>query len=337
MGFKRMIMTVDAHVEGAPARVVIGGIPNIPGKTMAEKLDFMQMNLDHLRTSLVNEPRGHRDMLAAVITPPVTEQAAFGVIFMSPRFFTPMCGHGSIGVASVAVETGIVEVKEPVTEIMIDTVSGLIRVKVNVANGKAKSTTITNVPSFLYKTALVKVPDLGELAVDIAYGGNFFAIVEARDIGIAITAADIKRSESLLAQIVKCTNEQVEIHHPEIETISGVKRVIISGEPVNPKANMKNIQVSGSGEGNQHIDRSPCGTGTSAKMATLYAKGELSLGETFVNEGILGTVFYGKLVEEVTVCGIKAVVPEVTGRAFVTGFHNFVIDKDDPLKDGFML
>lgn len=336
MGFKRMVTTVDAHVEGAPARVVTGGIPNIPGKTMVEKLEFMQRNLDHLRTSLVNEPRGHKDMLSAVLTPPVTDEAAFGVVFMSPRRFLPMCGHGAMGVASVAVEMGIIEAREPVTEFVIDTASGPIHPRVNVKNGKATSVTIQNVPAFLYKTALIKLPNLGELPVDISYGGNFFIFIDAKHLGITVDADNIKRSESLFAQIVKSTNEQVVIQHPEIDSISGAMIVIINDRPVNPKANIRNILVSGSGT-NQHIDRSPCGTATCAKMATLFAKGELSLGETFVTESLLGSLFYGKLVNEVSVGDIRAVVPEVTGRSFITGIHNFTMDEDDPFKYGFVL
>ena len=347
MGFKRIVTTIDAHVGGAPVRAVTGGIPSIPGKTMAEKLDFMKRNLDHLRTALVHEPRGHRDMLSGVLTSPVTDEAAFGIIFMTARHYTSMCGHGSIGIASIAVETGIVEPREPVTEFIIDTPSGPIHARVNVGDGKAKSATIRNVPAFLLKTAMIKVPDLGEVPVDIAYGGNFYAIIEAKHLGFAIDAANIKRSEGLLAQIVKSTNEQVEIHHPELDTVSEANAVIavaISDAPVNPEANRRNIIVSvdrsvsiDSGKTNQHIDRSPCGTGTCAKMAALYGKGELSLGEPFVTESILGSLFYGKLVEEVSIGGIRAVVPEITGKAIITGMHTFVMDEDDPFKYGFVL
>lgn len=340
MGFKRLVSTIDAHVEGAPLRFVTGGILDIPGKTMAEKQDFMKQNLDYLRSALVNEPRGHKDMLSFVLTPPVTDEAAFGAIIINPLGYVTMCGHGSIGVSTIAVEMGMVEVREPVTELVIDTVAGPIHARVNVADGRGTSSTIRNVPSFLWKSALVKVPDLGELPVDIAYGGNFYAIIDNKHLSIELSFVGVKRSESLLEQILNSVNEQVEIYHPEIRNVPELKKVIaviINDEPLNQKANMRNILISGSGTRVQHIDRSPCGTGTSAKMAALYAKGELSLEETFVSESMLGTLYCGKLVKEISIDNIKAVVPEITGSAFITGMHTFVMDEDDPFKAGFIL
>ncbi|MEN8243410.1 MAG: proline racemase family protein [Thermodesulfobacteriota bacterium] len=347
MGFKRIVTTIDAHVEGGPARVITGGVPNIPGDSMAEKLIFMEKNLDYLRTATVNEPRGHRDMNCAVLTSPTTNEAEFGVIFMTPRHYMGMCGHASIGVAGIAVETGIVEPKEPVTEFKIDTPSGLIRARVTVSDGKAKSATIQNVPSFLLKSTVLEVPGIGELPVDVAYGGNFYVIVEAEHLDFPIDASNIKRMEDQLAEIVKATNEQVEILHPEADNFAGanaVKAVAISDKPKNPNANRRNIVVAvnrtatiGSRQTHQHIDRTPCGTGTCAKMATLYSKGKLEIGESFVTESILGSLFEGKLVGSVTVGGAKAVVPEITGRVYITGMHTFIMDEDDPFKHGFIL
>ena len=336
MRFKRLIMTVDAHVQGGPVRAVIGGIPNIPGKTMAEKQDFAKLHIDNLRTALLCEPRGHRDMFACILTAPVTDEADFGALFLgsgAPTGYVSMCGHGSLGVATIAVETGIVEAREPITEIIIDTLAGSIHVRVNVKDGRAESATIQNVPAFLYKTELIEVPNLGQLPVDIVYGGNYYALVEAKHLGFEINAANIWRSEDLFAQIMESVNRQVEIRHPEIDSIKGVIGVLISDRSIDPKANIRNILVAGGG----HIDRSPCGTGTCARMAAAHAKGELSLEETFVTESLLGTFFYGKLVKEVNVSGIRAVVPEVSGRGFITGIHNFVIDEEDPLKYGFKL
>ena len=333
MKFKRWLTTIDAHTEGEPVRLVTGGIPNIPGKTMSEKKDFVSQNLDHLRSALCDEPRGHEAMVVLIMTPPVTDDAAFGVLFMlSPKQYPDMCVHCSIGVATIAVEMGIVEPKEPVTEVVFDTPAGTIHARVNVENGNARSVTIENVPSFLYKTALIRVPGLGELPVDIAFGGNFFGIVEARDIGVKPRADDIARAEDLLIQITESINQQVESQHPELDFIRGVHLLIINDKPRNPKANILNIECRG-----RRMDRSPCGTGTSAKMATLWTKGELGLGETYVSESIIGSLFYGKLTKEVRVGNFKAVVPEITGRAFITGIHNFVINEDDPFKYGFRL
>jgi proline racemase len=333
MRFDRLLTTIDAHAEGMPIRLVIGGGVDIPGKTMIEKRDFVKQNLDYWRTSLVFEPRGHGGMFAAILTPPVTGEAAFGLIFMSPLGYSSMCGHGSMGVAVIAVETGIVDTKEPVTEIIIDTPAGAIRTRVNVENGKSKSVSLRNVPSFLYKAGLViRIPGLGEVPVDIAYGGNYFAIVEAEYLGITTEVNAILNSGSLFEQVRDCINQQVVVKHPETGQVDRIM-LLISDKPTNPEANVKNIAAGPHG----FIDRSPCGTGTSARLATQYFKGELGLGETFVTESLIGTLFYGKVVKEVSVGGVRAVVPEVTGRAFITGMHHFVIDKDDPFKYGFRL
>ena len=336
MKFKKLITTVDAHTEGEPVRLVTGGIPNIPGKTMAEKRDFFAANLDHLRCALHDEPRGHDNMFILVMTPPVTDNADFGIIFMMGpgKRYPNMCGHGSMGVATIAVEMGMVEVKEPVTEVVIDTPSGTVPIRVNVENGKAKSATIRNVPCFLYKTEVVNVPGLGELPVDISFGGNFFtAFVEAKDIGVEPVANAITRAEDLFTKIKESINQQVEIQHPEMDFIRGVNLCILNDRPRNPKANVLNIAYTGE----KIMDRSPCGTGTSAKMAVLYGKGELGLGETYVTESIIGSLFYGKLIKEVKVGDFKAVIPEITGRAFIMGMHTFVLDEDDPFKHGFKL
>lgn len=329
-----MITTVDGHTEGEPVRLIIGGIPHIPGSTMVEKRDFFRQNLDYLRTALCFEPRGHRTMFSCVLTPPVTNDAAFGVIFMGSTTYPDMCGHGSMGVATIVVEMGIVEPREPVTEVVIDTPGGTVHTKVNIENGKPRSVTLRNVPSFLYKTMLVDIPGLKQLRVDVAYGGNFFAIVQAKDIGIRPNADDIAAASDLLRQIKESIEQQAEIKHPELDFVRGISGFVINDRPSNPKANVKNIACPSHG---RYVDRSPCGTGTCAKMAALYAKGELGLGETYVTESIIGSLFWGKLIEKATVGDFTAVLPEVTGRAFITGIHNFVIDEDDPFKYGFQI
>lgn len=334
MRFNKIITTVDGHTEGEPVRFVVGGIPHIPGKGMAEKRDFFKQNLDYLRTALCFEPRGHRTMFSCVMTPPVTDEAAFGVIFMGSTTYPDMCGHGSMGVAVMAVEMGIVEKKEPVTEIAIDTPSGTIHARVNIEQGTATSVTLRNVPSFLFDSILINVARLGQLHVDIAYGGIFFAIVRAKDIRINPRADDIAAASERLRHLKESIEKQVEIKHPELDFISGITGFVINDEPSNPKANIKNIACPSHG---RYVDRSPCGTGTCAKMAALYAKGELGLGETYVTESIIGSLFWGKLIEEVKVGSFRAVLPEVTGRAFVTGIHNFVIDEGDPFKYGFQV
>ncbi len=333
MKFQRLITTVDSHTEGEPVRLVIGGIPNIPGRTMAEKKDFVRQNLDHLRTALIYEPRGHPAMFVSMMTSPVTDEADFGVVMMYLGGYLDMCGHGIMGVATTAVEMGMVEPKEPVTEVVIDTPAGTIRTRVNIMGGKVKSVTIQNIPCFLYKTAMIEVPGLGKLPVDISFGGSFYGIVEAKHLGIRADISSIRKSSSLIAEIVKSINQQVEVKHPELDYIRGEVLILIHDKSRNPEADILNVSTGITGL----IDRSPCGTGTCATMAALHAKGELGIGETFVTESIIGSLFSGKLIKEINVGGIKAVIPEVTGRTFITGIHNFVIAEDDPFKYGFRL
>ena len=346
MKFKRLITTIDSHTEGQATRVVVAGFPNLPGKTMAGKKDFMRQNFECLRTAILHEPRGATVSTGGIITPPVTEEAAFGIIWLefgegTEGRYIDMCGHGSIGVAVTAVEMGIVEPKEPVTEVAFDTPAGLVHARVNVEDGRAKSVTIQNVPSFLYKTEVINVPDRGELKVDIAFGGINYAFVEAKDLGIGTSAADINNAHSLIAKVIIAVNEQVKIQHPEKPYIKGVCGLQITDKPTHPEATVRSIctepVVRETLDSDVKIDRSPCGTGTSARMAVRHAKGELAIGETFVTESVLGLVFYGKLVRETNVGGIKAVVPEVTGRAFITGVNQLMIDEDDPLKYGYLL
>jgi proline racemase/trans-L-3-hydroxyproline dehydratase len=337
MRFHRMLTTVDFHTAGEPVRVVTSGIPHIPGKTMAEKRDFVQRNLDHLRTALLNEPRGHDSMWACIMTPPVSEGAAFGLIFMAGSGYHDMCGHGSIGAATMVVEAGMVVAREPETEVLIDVPAGLVRVRVKVEDGKARSATLQGVPSFLYWSGTIKIPRLGEVPVDIAYGGNFFAIIEARELGITTDAAGIRGvyTSGLYEETIQSINKQVPIQHPEREDIKGLEMMLVSHQPAkrgdNVKGTVRNIALLG----DNFIDRSPCGSGTCASVATRYAKGELNLGETLVTESIIGSHFHARAIEEVRVGSFKAVIPELTGRAFVTGMHTFVMDEDDPFRYGF--
>jgi len=334
MKFDKLITAIDTHTEGNPERMVTGGIPFIPGKTMLEKSKYVRNNLDYLRTLLVHEPRGHSNMYAALLVPPCDERADFGVIYMEPGGYVTMCGHGTIAICTVLVETGIIEALEPETEIVLDTPAGLVRAKVAVKDGKAESVTMRNVPSFLYMADVkVDVPDVGRVKVDIAYGGNFYAILEAESVGLEIRPERANKLISLGTKIWRSLNEQVEIHHPEKPIIDCVNYVEFSAPATHPKASMKNAVVVPPGG----MDRSPCGTGTCAKMATLYSKGKLNLNEKFVHESIIGTLFYGELVGETMIGEFPAVVPTIRGGAYITGINQFVVDPDDPFPEGFQL
>jgi len=327
-----MITTVDSHTAGEPTRIVIGGFPRVPGKNMNEKRIYLQKELDFLRTLLMHEPRGHNDMFGAVLMEPEVSGADLGVVFMDGGGYLPMCGHGVIGVATVALEMGLVEAKEPVTTVALDTPAGIVYTRVNVEDLKVKSVTMKGLPSFFYTSSAIRVSNVGEVPVEISFGGNFFAIVNAKDIGIEIKSENVTELIQIGMKIRNAAN-LIPVEHPEIPYINKVELVEICGESTNPMADSRSIVVFGDGQ----VDRSPCGTGTCAKMATLYARGNLKLNEDFVHESVLGTLFIGRLIEETAVGDFKAVVPEVTGSAYITGIQQFIVDPSDPLKYGFCL
>lgn len=334
MRFIKSIQAVDSHTMGEPTRVVTGGIPSIKGKTMPEKKAYLENNMDYVRTAIMHEPRGHKDMFGSIITAPTTEEADLGIIFMDGGGYLNMCGHGSIGAATIAVETGMVEVKEPYTDIVLEAPAGLVKAKVKVEKGKAVEASIVNVPSFLYKEGIViDVPNIGNVKVDISFGGSFFALVDSRELGIDICPENSTKITEIGLVIRDIINKTVEIKHPTLDHIKTVDLVEIYGPSKNPKATYQNVVVFGEGQ----VDRSPCGTGTSAKMAALYAKGKLNIGEDFIYESILGTMFKGRILEETMVGSYKGIIPEITGSAYITGFNHFVIDEDDPVKYGFSL
>jgi len=334
MKFSRMLTAVDSHTGGNAERVVIGGVPPIPGNTMLEKLKYVRRNIDYLRTFLCHEPRGHGNMYASLLTPPTTPEAQFGVLYLEPGGYATMCGHGTIAICTVLVGMGLVEVKEPVTEIVLDTPAGVVRAQVDVKNGEATAVTVRNVPSFLYKADVeVAVPGLGKVTVDIAYGGNFYAILPAESVALVIHPENASEIIAMGTRIWRAVNEQIEIRHPESPEINCVNYTEFSTAATHPQATLKNaVVVPPSG-----IDRSPCGTGTSAKMATLWAKGKLRLNEEFVHESIVGSLFYGRLVEETKVGPFRAAVPTIKGSAWVMGIQQFVLAPDDPFPEGFLL
>lgn len=334
MKFKKMITAIDSHTEGEPARVVIGGIPDIPGNNMFEKKRYGEQNLDQLRTLLMYEPRGHSGMSGSIITQPTVEEADMGIVFIEVSGWLPMCGHGTIAACTVLVETGIIEAQEPVTKIVLDTPAGIVRARVKVEDGSVRGVTILNVPSFLYQSDVeVDVPTLGRVKLDIAWGGNFYAILPAESVGLEIAPEHAMDLIDYGRKIRQAIYEQVEVAHPENPLINRVTHVRFLAPPTRPEATMKNAVIYGPGQ----IDRSPCGTGTSAEMAARYAKGQLNLNEEFISESIIGTLFYGKLVEEAQLNSYKAVVPTISGRAYIMGIQQFVLDPKDPFPAGFYL
>lgn len=334
MKFSRSIQAIDSHTAGEATRIVVGGIPNIKGNSMPEKKEYLEENLDYLRTAIMLEPRGHNDMFGSVMTQPCCPDADFGIIFMDGGGYLNMCGHGTIGAMTAAIETGVVPAVEPVTHVVMEAPAGIIRGDVTVVDGKAKEVSFLNVPAFLYKEGVeVDLPGVGTVKFDISFGGSFFAIIHASQLGLKIEPQNAGKLTELAMKLRDIINEKIEIQHPTLAHIKTVDLVEIYDEPTHPEATYKNVVIFGQGQ----VDRSPCGTGTSAKLATLHAKGELKVGEKFVYESILGTLFKGEIVEETKVADFNAVVPKITGSAYITGFNHFVIDEEDPLKHGFIL
>ncbi|MBF0528862.1 MAG: proline racemase family protein [Deltaproteobacteria bacterium] len=331
MEFSRLISTIDAHTAGEPTRVVTGGLPPLPGKTMAARKQWLQSNMDMLRKTLMWEPRGHQDMFGAIITTPTIEDAQVGVIFMDSQGYLDMCGHGSIGAVTILLEAGIIPVEKKsgaaVQHVVLDTPAGRIAARADLLDRQVKDVTIQNVPAFFYRAITVKLMDGREVPVEIVYGGNFFGIVSVDDLGLSLTLENIKQLRQLGMDIRRRINTEQSIIHPG----SGVASQVDLVEFHDKSEPARNVVVFGSGQ----IDRSPCGTGTCARMALLHAKGKLGVGCEFPHSSLFGTTFYGRIVEETTVGGIPAVVPEIRGRAFITGLHNFVVNEEDPFKYGF--
>lgn len=330
----KQITAIDSHTMGEPTRIVTGGIPNIPGNTMAEKKEYLIKHMDHIRTAIMHEPRGHNDMFGSIITSPCSPEAHAGIIFMDGGGYLNMCGHGTIGAMTTLCELGYVEVKEPVTDVVLEAPAGLIRGKVKIENNKAKEVSFRNVPSFLYKPDItVDVAGVGKIKADISFGGSFFCILEAKQINLDLDAKNSKQIIEVGMKILRAVNEQVKVEHPELKHINTIDLVEIYGPAKMKGSTLRNAVIFGEGQ----LDRSPCGTGTSAKLALLYAKGQIKPNEEFVYESVIGTQFKGKIVETMEKNGYKCVIPEITASAFITGINQFLIDPEDPVKYGFTL
>ncbi len=333
MRARRVFHAVDSHTEGMPTRVIVGGIGPIPGASMFERRQHFLAKMDGVRRLLMFEPRGHSSMSGAILQPPTTADADWGVLFIEVSGCLPMCGHGTIGVATVLVETGMVEVTEPVTTIRLETPAGLVVADVQVDGGAARAVTIRNVTS--YSDALdrtVELPGVGEIRYDMAYGGNFYAILPTERLGVEFARANKTVMLQRSLQLMDVINQQAEPVHPENPDIRGCHHVQLLS-PGSDARHSRHAMAIHPG----WFDRSPCGTGTAARMAQLHARGELALHADFVNESFIGTSFTGRLVEVTQVGDRPAVVPTITGRAWVTGTAQYFLSDDDPFPEGFLL
>jgi proline racemase len=331
--YQHVITTIDSHTMGESTRIITGGFPRLQGKTMMEKKRDLEQRYDTYRRALMLEPRGHRDMFGAVLTEPTMPEADFGVIFLDNNGCLNMCGHGSIGVATVAVETGLVKVTEPFTDIVLEAPSGLIRTRVTVQNGRAEEASILNVPSFLYKkNASEYLEGYGTVPFDIAFGGNFFAIVDGEKLGLKATMDNLEKITDIGVRLLESIKKNMSVRHPFLD-ITSVDLAEFSFIPDNPAADRQNVVIFGDGQ----VDRSPCGTGTSAKAAEWYEEGLLQLHQPFIHESLIGSLFKCEAVEEVLIGKYRAIIPRITGSAWITGFNTWVIDEHDPFRNGFII
>ncbi len=344
MHLASMISAVDAHAGGEPGRVIVGGVLDVPGATMFEKKLYLERNADQLRRRMLQEPRGYPALCCNLILPPTRPDAHAGFVIMEQTEYPPMSGSNTICVATVLIETGMVPVCQPVTELVLEAPAGLVKVVAEVANGKVTRVTFENVPAFaVHLDATIEVPHLGQVTVDVAYGGMFYVIAEAEPFGLQLVPAEGREIARIGEMIKAAAREQLPVAHPEHPEISGVTISQLSGPAHRPDVTRRNAVVVSTGQFSWDrpetwagvLDRSPCGTGTCAKMAALYAKGELGLDEEFQHEGVLGTVWTGRLLRETTVGSHTAVVPTLSGRAWITGLANYVVDAADPFPDGF--
>ena len=341
-----MIQAVDAHAGGMPGRVITGGVGDVPGQTMLDKARYLQEQRDDLRKLMLNEPRGYPAACCNLVLPSANPKADFGYVIMEHVEYPAMSGTNTICVATVLIETGMVEVTEPVTRFTLEAPAGLIEIRATVEQGKATSITFRNVPAFAAHLGVpVEIPGVGTVAADIAWGGMFYAIAEASQFGLELLPGEGRDIVRMGEMLTLAAREQYPVEHPLDASLAGVTISQLSGPPRSPENHRRNAVTMSTGMSSWDnpnsftgcIDRSPCGTGTSARMAAMHARGQLSIGAEFRHESIIGSVFTGRLVDAVKLGEVTAVVPEITGHGWITGLASYVVDPTDPFPTGFRL
>lgn len=337
-GEKTMVITtLDTHTAGEPLRIVTGGMPELPGATILERRRYMQEHYDHIRKALMWEPRGHYNMYGCILTPPVTPGADLGVLFMHNEGYSTMCGHGTIGLATALLETGALPARGKHTPVILDTPAGLVRATAHLdGSGHVEKVSFLNVPSFLYARELqLMVGHYGSLTVDIAFGGAFYVILPASEIGLHVSPELTSELVQAGEAIKQAINVHTRVRHPIEDDLSFVYGTIFTDKPAASTHHSRNVCIFANGE----VDRSPTGTGVSARLALHDAKGEIAEGQRIVIESILGavSVFGGRVAERTSIGPFEAIVPEVSGTAYITGRHEFFIDPRDQLGQGFLV
>lgn len=336
---KKLIKYIDTHTAGSPTRHLLGGVPRIPGASMAEKMLCMRKDHDWLRKLTMQEPRGHASMSGTLYTEPCNPKADMGILYFDACDYMEMCGHSTIAVATVLVETGMVSIAGDSGTVTLDTPAGLIEARVRLGPAGVESATFRNVPSFLYASRAVSVPPFGEVPVEVAFGGMAYAIVRAKNLGLRVEMDAIGKLAEAAQAVYAVVQKETGFRHPDKPFIDRIHSVMIVGDPVAPGTTHKEVVVCmPSREGDSMaIDRSPCGTGTSAMVAADYALGRIRLNQPVINEGIIGTCFTGVVVEDARVGDHAGGVPEISGSAYFMASGEFLLDGRDPIQQGFIL
>jgi trans-L-3-hydroxyproline dehydratase len=328
------IKTIDSHTEGEPLRIVIDGFPSPEGESILDKRRYIRDNFDHIRTALMWEPRGHADMYGCIVTEPVTSDGTIGVIFLHNEGYSTMCGHGIIALTTVALETGMITLDMDETTIKIDTPAGRVTARAKFADNRVERVAFENVPSFVYALDQhVFIPGLGEIRFDVAFGGAFFAFCQAEELGFSLIPEEFSKLVSVGSQIKEAVKKHLLIQHPFEEELGFLYGTIFTGPAHVKGRHSRNVCIFAEGE----VDRSPTGTGVSARAALHFKRREIEEDEPFVVESILGTSFTGKVIRTTPFGPYNAVIPEISGKAHITGMNDLLIDPSDPLKHGFFL
>jgi proline racemase len=333
MRFNRVISTIDAHAAGEPLRIITAGLPRLPGETILARRRYMSEHYDEIRRVLLFEPRGHADMYGAVLTSPVTPGADYGVLFLTNEGYSTMCGHGVIALTTALLEVGMFPRCEPHTDVVYDSPAGLIRACARVEGDRVPSVAFHNVPAFRFAQGLSVDTSAGPVTADVAFGGAFYALVEAAALGVEVRPENAPLLTRLGMEVKRAVEREAEVVHPDEPELRGIYGTIISAPPLSAAAQGRNITIYAEGA----VDRSPCGTGTSAKLANLYADRRIGIDEPYVHESVIGTTFTGRVLGETQVGPYAAVETEIAGRGFLTGLHQFVVDPDDPTAAGFLV
>jgi proline racemase len=331
-----MITVVGAHAEGEANEVITGGVLDVPGATMFEKARYLEAERDDLRKFLLHEPRGKVAQCVILVLPSTTPDADAGFIIMESASYPPMSGTNTICTVTVLLETGMLPMTEPVTDLTLDAPGGLVRVEARCQNGKCESVTFTNVPSFVFCLERpIEVEGLGTLVVDVSYGGMIYVIVDAAALGFGIEPSEARDLSEVGERIKSAAAAQIGAVHPENPEIHTINQTLWAGPlgEVGGQKTARNGVIVSPGR----LDRSPCGTGTSARLAVMHARGLIGVGDSFVHESIIGTKFTGQVFETVTVGETPGVRTAITGRAWITAFHDYVLDPTDPFPTGYRL